>query len=243
MGPDTERDTERDTGHDPGGSLERRARTYAALGEPVRLAVVDELVVSDRSPTELAHRFGLPSNLLAHHLDVLERAGLVERFVSSGDRRRRYVRLRRAAFDGLTVGHGRRPGRMLFVCSLNSARSQLAAALWRSRTGHAASSAGTRPTTRVHPGAVAAAERAGIDLRGAVPRSLGPVADGTQLVTVCDQAHEELAPPDTVWHWSIPDPVATGTDRAFDAAVRALDERISDLVRSDRSETGADPDE
>lgn len=222
--------------------IERRAAIYAALGEAVRLAIVDDLVVSDRSPTELAHRFELPSNLLAHHLDVLERAGLVERFVSSGDRRRRYVRLRREALDGLTIGPSRAPGGMVFVCSLNSARSQLAAALWRSRTGQAASSAGTRPTTRVHPGAVAAAERVGLDLRGATPRALGELDRDAQLVTVCDQAHEELAPPDTAWHWSIPDPVVVGTDDAFDTAVQALDRRITDLTGINH-DTGAHTDE
>lgn len=223
--------------------IQRRAAIYAALGEPVRLAIVDELVVSDRSPTELARRFELPSNLLAHHLDVLERTGLVERFASSGDRRRRYVRVRRAALDGLTIGSRDRPGRMVFVCSLNSARSQLAAALWRSRTGHGATSAGTRPTAQVHPGAVAAAERAGLDLAGATPRPLGDVDDDTQLVTVCDQAHEELDPPETAWHWSIPDPVVVGTRRAFDSAVHALDERITDLTANNPIETGAAADE
>ena len=45
---------------------------HAALGEPARLAIVDELAVSDRSPKELGERLDIPSNLLAHHLTVLE---------------------------------------------------------------------------------------------------------------------------------------------------------------------------
>lgn len=213
-------------------ALERRSRLHAALGEPVRLAIVDELTVSDRSPTELARQFDLPTNLLAHHLDVLADADLVERFVSSGDRRRRYVRLRRSVLRELGVGPPRQPGTMVFVCSQNSARSQLAAALWTERTGRPASSAGTRPAAQVHPGAIAAGRRFGLDLTTATPRPLSSPAPAAQLVTVCDQAHEELAPPPTAWHWSIPDPVEVGTDAAFDAAVHALDERITELTGS-----------
>ena len=81
-----------------------RAGMHAALGEPVRLAMVDDLAVSDRAPVELAERHGLASNLLAHHLDVLEQAGLIERSRSSGDGRRRYVRLRHEVLDVLGVG-------------------------------------------------------------------------------------------------------------------------------------------
>ena len=43
--------------------LERRARVYAALGEPVRLAIVDRLVPGDASPGELGAEFGLATNL------------------------------------------------------------------------------------------------------------------------------------------------------------------------------------
>ncbi|HKX71485.1 MAG TPA: helix-turn-helix domain-containing protein, partial [Acidimicrobiales bacterium] len=74
--------------------IDRRAAVHAALGEPLRLAIIDELSSSDRAPSDLAARFGLAGNLLAHHLHVLERVGLIERVVSAGDRRRRYVRLR-----------------------------------------------------------------------------------------------------------------------------------------------------
>jgi protein-tyrosine-phosphatase len=216
--------------------LERRALAHAALGDPVRLAIVDDLTTSDRSPTELAKQFGLASNLLAHHLDVLTRAGVIERVASGGDRRRKYVRLRPDAFD--QIGRRpRRPGSMMFVCTGNSARSQLAAALWTSRTGSTASSAGTRPASRVHPGAVAAAGRVGLDISDAVPRALSAVDPAAelsevQLVTVCDQAHEELEPPNTVWHWSIPDPVRDGSDAAFDATVRDIEQRIATVTHS-----------
>ena len=211
--------------------IERRAAVHAALGEPVRLAIVDELSSSDRAPSDLAARFGLAGNLLAHHLHVLERVGLIERVVSAGDRRRRYVRLRRGALVDVVGPGDRRGGRALFVCTRNSARSPLAAALWRERTGGRAASAGTRPATRVHPGAAAAAKRAGLDLAGAQPRALDAGdLDADVVVTVCDRAHEELDPPDDWLHWSIPDPVEAGTRRAFDAALAELDERIAALA-------------
>jgi protein-tyrosine-phosphatase len=210
--------------------LLRRAAMHAALGEPTRLAIVDDLAVTDRSPKELGDRHRLPTNLLAHHLDVLETAGLVVRFASTADKRRRYVRLALAPLADLGVSTTRSPGRMLFVCTRNSARSQLAAALWTARTGEPASSAGTRPAQRVHRGAVAAARRAGLDIDAAVPRLVGDAEPDAQVVTVCDRAHEELRPQPEWWHWSIPDPVDIGTASAFDAAVGDIAARIQSIV-------------
>lgn len=208
-------------------TVPERAALHAALGEPGRLAIVDELAGSDRSPKELARRFSMPTNLLAHHLDVLEGVGLIERFVSAGDRRRRYVRLLRAPLAHLGIATARPAGAVLFVCSHNSARSQLAAALWTARTGLQATSAGTHPAARVHPGALAAAARAGLDLSDAAPRLFAITDEADLVVTVCDQAHEELDPEPEWWHWSLPDPVDDGRDAAFDAVVAELDERIS----------------
>lgn len=233
--------------------VEHRARIHAALGDPNRLAIVDELTSSDRTPSQLGHQLGLGSNLLAHHLDLLEAVGLIERIASTGDRRRRYVRLLRGPLDAvLPYRPVRQRGAMLFVCTHNSARSQLAAALWTERTGQPAASAGTDPADRIHPGAVAAAARHGLDLTGATPtiladalarcrgqewnegRGLGgpdePTAGGTTIVvTVCDRANEELCSPVDWWHWSTPDPVPNGTDPAFDATVAELDLRIGAL--------------
>jgi protein-tyrosine-phosphatase len=195
------------------------------------LAIVDHLRVSDRAPVELGRRLGIGSNLLAHHLQVLERVGLIERSRSSGDGRRRYVHLLPGALrDPAPVG----PIELreaLFLCTANSARSQLAAAMWTARTGHRASSAGTHPARRVHPGAIAAGERAGLDLSGARPRVLADTPAGHALVvTVCDRAHEALEPGEAWLHWSVPDPVAVGTAAAFDATVVELAGRIDALA-------------
>jgi len=59
--------------------IKLRAARHDALGDPLRLAIVDELMGSDRSPNELRRRFGLESNLLAHHLGVLEAVGIIVR--------------------------------------------------------------------------------------------------------------------------------------------------------------------
>jgi protein-tyrosine-phosphatase len=119
---------------------------------------------------------------------------------------------------------------MVFLCTHNSARSQLAAALWQARTGEAARSAGSEPAPRVHRGAVAAARRAGVDLSDAIPRRIGVIPTGSQVVTVCDLVHEDLDPSPTWWHWSIPDPVDDGSARAFDAVVDELHDRIERIV-------------
>jgi ArsR family transcriptional regulator, arsenate/arsenite/antimonite-responsive transcriptional repressor / arsenate reductase (thioredoxin) len=214
-----------------GSTLEARARRHAALGDAARLAIVDELVTADRTSLELQQHFGMASNHIAYHLDVLERAGLVTRCQSSGDGRRRYVCLRREAVPETLVQASVAPQPALFICTRNSARSQLAAALWRDLTATAATSAGTHPADRIHPAAVAAGRRAGVDLRDAHPRWLGDVrALPGFVVTVCDRAHEEIGPEPDWLHWSLPDPVTVGTATAFDATVRRLRERITTLV-------------
>jgi protein-tyrosine-phosphatase/DNA-binding transcriptional ArsR family regulator len=216
--------------------LQQRAARHAALGDPVRLAVVEELVCCDRSPVELRERLQVESNLLSHHLDVLEAAGFVERVRSAGDGRRRYVRLVAGALDGLVPTSSAASCEVMFVCTQNSARSQLAAALWTEMVGTPARSAGTRPADRVHPGAVAAAGRVGLDLTGAVPCCISDVPAASRppvVVTVCDQAHEDLPVPRSWLHWSIPDPVADGSAAAFDAVIDELKDRIARLAGSD----------
>ena len=211
--------------------LEARARRHAALADPIRLAIVDSLSSSDRSPVELRRLLGIESNLLAHHLDVLEQAGLIGRTRSSGDGRRRYVHLDRRALNGLEPRAAPTAGGALFVCTRNSARSQLAASLWRSVTSAPAESAGTHPADRVDTRAVAAARRANLRLGDAAPRSIAEVTAMPPLVvTVCDQAHEELDPPDHWLHRSIPDPVPLGTAAAFDATIDGLRERVVALA-------------
>src|ERR1035438_2672364 len=155
-----------------------RAAVHAALADPARLLITDTLAVGDVSPSELAAMLGMPSNLLAHHLHVLEQAGLLTRRRSEGDRRRSYLRLVPGALDSLSRPPARRARRVLFVCTANSARSHLAAALWRRASKVPAASAGTHPAAAIAAGAIAAAGRHHLPLRRPQPRHISPGPEG-----------------------------------------------------------------
>ena len=206
--------------------LARRAAVHAALGDPARLLITDTLRAGDASPSELSALLGMPSNLLAHHLHVLEQAGVLTRQRSEGDRRRSYLRLIPGAVDSLTRPPARTTRRVLFVCTANSARSHLAAALWRRASNIPAASAGTHPAAALEPGAIAAAGRHNLPLRRLRPRHINEVwQDGDLIVTVCDLAREELGQQAAV-HWSVPDPVPAGDPASFDSALAELKQRI-----------------
>ncbi|MEV0605935.1 helix-turn-helix domain-containing protein [Polymorphospora rubra] len=213
-------------------SLVRRARIHAALGDPARLAIVDTLTLGDASPGEIAHTLEMPTNLVAHHVKVLADAGLVVRGRSEADRRRTYLRLRPESLAVLATPRLAGVGRVVFVCTHNSARSQLAAALWKERAHGDVASAGTKPATRVHPRAVAVAHRHRLDLD---PTGTAHVTDVVRrddlVIAVCDNAHEELTGPIRPrLHWSVPDPVRVDTDEAFEAAYAELADRVDRLV-------------
>jgi ArsR family transcriptional regulator, arsenate/arsenite/antimonite-responsive transcriptional repressor / arsenate reductase (thioredoxin) len=202
-------------------ALEQRAAVHRALGDAHRLAIVDALQLSDRAPSELARLTGLGTNLVAFHLDVLEDAGVIERRTSEGDGRRRYVRLHHDVLGVVGPVGTIRAEDVLFVCTANSARSQLAAALWERFTGRPARSAGRDPATRVHPSAVAVAEAHGLDLLDRRPQGYDALVEAPDLiVSVCDRALEAGLPFDVPrLHWSIPDPVEGGPSavgRAYD---------------------------
>ena len=126
-------------------SLARRAAVHAALADPARLRITDALGDGDASPKELGAMLAMPSNLLAHHLRVLEQAGLITRRRSEGDHRRSYLQLVPGALESLAGRPVRAAQRVLFVCTANSARSHLAAALWCQASSIPAASAGTHP--------------------------------------------------------------------------------------------------
>ena len=210
--------------------LARRAAVHAALADPARLAITDTLLTGDASPSELAAMLAMPSNLLAHHLRTLEQAGVITRRRSEGDRRRTYLRLVPGTLDSLAAAPPRPARRVLFVCTANSARSHLAAALWRRASTVPAVSAGTRPAERIDPGAIAAAGRHHLPLPRIRPRHITEVEDdGDLVVTVCDLAKEELGGQATV-HWSVPDPVPAGDPVSFDATVTDLSDRVGRLA-------------
>ncbi|MQA86865.1 MAG: helix-turn-helix domain-containing protein [Streptosporangiales bacterium] len=216
--------------------LRRRAAIHAALAEPARLAVVDALLLGDASPGELGEALGLPSNLLAHHLRVLETAGVVTRSRSEADGRRSYLRLIPATPATLIPATALRTPRVVFVCTHNSARSQLAAALWARRSRVPAASAGTHPSPRVHRRAVATARRHGLSLGAARTAHVREVLRADDLVVaVCDNAHEELRRREGRrdaghLHWSVPDPARVDTEQAFERAFNDIEALVDRLV-------------
>jgi protein-tyrosine-phosphatase len=213
-----------------GSSLAARARVHAALGEPARLAIVDTLLLGDASPGEIARTLRLPTNLVAHHVKVLKGAGLVARSRSEGDRRRTYLRLDPDALASLTPAPLRDVQRVVFVCTQNSARSQLAAAMLRRRTGQPVASAGTRPAPRVHPRAISVAHRHGLTLDPAATAHVDDVlGDDDLVIAVCDNAHESLTGRVRL-HWSVPDPAPADTDAAFEAAFADIAARVDRLA-------------
>lgn len=212
---------------------EERARVFAALGDPTRLGVLELLAVQDLSPDALAAALEIPANLLSHHLNVLQEAGVIRRVHSKNDRRRTYVQAIPHAWDGLLPQPASISApRVVFVCTHNSARSILAEALWREASDIASASAGTAPAAQINPGAVTAAARAGVSVKKSKPRSIDDVLRPDDVVvSVCDAVNEEL--PDlehTHIHWSIPDPASSGTDAAFNATVADLRVRIATLA-------------
>lgn len=213
-------------------SLVVRARIHAALGDPARLAIVDTLVSGDAAPGELAAVLDMPTNLIAHHLKVLEDAGLVVRSRSEGDRRRTYVRLVTEVLESVVTPSLTVAPRLVFVCTQNSARSQLAASIWSRRSHIPAVSAGTEPAGRPHPRAVRVARKHGLDPDAWRTAHVSDVVERDDLViAVCDIAYEHLpAGARPRLHWSVPDPAATDTDAAFEAAYSEIADRIDRLA-------------
>jgi protein-tyrosine-phosphatase/DNA-binding transcriptional regulator YdaS (Cro superfamily) len=213
-------------------NLAARAGVHAALGEPSRLAIVDRLALGDVSPGELAETSGMPTNLLAHHLRVLEQAGVVRRVRSEGDHRRVYVQLVSEVVATAAPNITRPATRVVFVCTHNSARSQFAAAAWKRASRVPATSAGTHPADRVHPRALVVGRRHGLPLgRSRTAHADAVLRPGDLVVAVCDNAHEELgARAYGRLHWSVPDPVRVGTDDAFEHALGLIEARVSRLA-------------
>ena len=231
------------------------------LGHDVRWQLSKLLSHSDHRVTELVEAVGERQNLVSYHLGLLRRAGMVSERRSSRDSRDVYYSLNlRGVRDGLdqalaglhpallaprsgatpAAAKERRPPRLLFVCTGNSARSQLAEAIARDLLGEGAAviSAGPKPAG-VHPMTVTVLDELGLPTNNLRSKSIEEVGVNFDFViTLCDVAREDCPPfPSTadVIHWSLPDPAAvTGTlDKrraAFRSTVSELFERIGQLV-------------
>ena len=227
-------------------------------GHPVRWRLLRELARSDRQVRELTSLTGHRQSLVSYHLARLRAAQLVSARRSSADGRDAYytVDLTRcgellAAAGGAlhpALGTGRSqaaaprtPARVLFLCTGNSSRSQLAEALAQRRSGGLvqAFSAGSHPRS-LHPNTVRVLAEHGIDVRGRAAKHLSVFAADRfgYVITLCDRVREvcpEFPGHPRHIHWSIPDPAAAGdTDEAsypaFQATAAELDARIGFLL-------------
>lgn len=227
------------------------------LGDPVRWQLVTELGRSDRRVGELVELVGKPQNVVSYHLAGLRQAGVVSARRSSADGRDVYYRadlarcrdlLGRASgslHPGLALmptdaGAGRpRPARarLLFLCTGNSARSQIAEALVEHRSAGTvqARSAGSHPKP-LHPNAVRVMAARGIDISGRPTKPLTRFARNRfdRVITLCDKVREicpELPGGPITAHWSMADPAATGdTDEATYPAFEQVADEISGRV-------------
>lgn len=227
-------------------------------GHPVRWQLLHELARSDRQVRELTTLTGCPQSLVSYHLGRLRAARLVSARRSSADGRDAYYAVDLARCGALlaaagaalhpALGAAGSPAapagpatRVLFLCTGNSARSQMAEALAQRRSGGLveAFSAGSHPKP-LHPVAVRVMAERGIDLGGRVSKHLSVFAAERfgYLITLCDRVREicpEFPGHPGHIHWSIPDPAAAGdTDQAsypaFQATAAELETRIGFLL-------------
>jgi ArsR family transcriptional regulator, arsenate/arsenite/antimonite-responsive transcriptional repressor / arsenate reductase (thioredoxin) len=206
-------------------------------GHPVRWQLISELARSDRQVRELTALVGQRQSLTSYHLGQLRAGGLVTARNSSADGRDTYYSLDlatcrarlaevgtalhpglqtlvRPTWTGQNDRSGRRRVRVLFLCTGNSARSQMAAAILEQRAEDnvEVASAGSHPKA-LQPDAVRVMLERGIDISGRHPTHLDELVTQhfDHVISLCDRVREVC--PDfpglpTVAHWSIPDPSA-----------------------------------
>ncbi|MEV4759865.1 ArsR family transcriptional regulator [Micromonospora sp. NPDC049559] len=233
---------------------------------PLRWRLLTELAGGDHRVRELVSLVGEPQNLVSYHLRLLRDGGLVTTSRSSFDGRDTYYHLdldrcaealaetgtalhpalrRRADASRVPPVELRRSPRIavLFVCTGNSARSPIAEALLRHRTGGQVEvvSAGGRPKPELHPNAVRVLrEEFGLDVADQRPRHWDTLTGRRfdHVVSLCDKAREacpEFPEHPRRVHWSIPDPaLAGGTDpggyAVFQRTAAEIDTRVGHLL-------------
>jgi protein-tyrosine-phosphatase/DNA-binding transcriptional ArsR family regulator len=227
-------------------------------GEPLRWRLLGELVRSDRQVRELTALLAQPQNLVSYHLARLRAGGLVSMRRSSADGRDAYYSIDLARCGELLAATGaalhpglrllppaparvRASARVLFLCTGNSARSQMAQAILEDLAGGTvtAASAGSHPKP-VHPDAIAVMREYGIDIGGRQPQHLDLFAGQRfdYVISLCDRVREvcpQFPGPPEVIHWSIPDPASGGSGEggtypAFQAVAAGLRTRIGFLL-------------
>lgn len=238
-------------------------RILKLLAHDLRWQLLALLAQGDHAVQELVRLLGQPQNLISYHLRQLAQYGLVHDRRSSADERSIYYSLDLDYLHTLyfsapgslhpALGAGTHPSkkeewvfahppRILFLCTQNSARSQMAEAIVRHLTQGKAEvfSAGSQPAPHIHPDAIRAVAALGIDISQQQPKHLdefqGQAFDC--IVTLCDRVREACptfpGTPDLI-HWSFPDPAAVeGAEelryQAFEQTAYQLTRRIRLLL-------------
>ena len=238
-------------------------RVLRLAGHPLRWRLLSELSQSDRRVGELCDLAGRRQSLVSYHLRQLREGGLVSMRRSAADGRDSYYVLDLARCGELLSGAGaslhaglapptwsdarpeRRvpPVRVLFLCTGNSSRSQIAEVLAEHLSGGAVSavSAGSHPKP-LHPNAVRVMRERGIDISGRRSKHLSEFTDQRfdHVISLCDRVRE-VCPETPGWpglvHWSIPDPAREpGSDKetlpAFESTAGELSTRIGFLIKA-----------
>jgi protein-tyrosine-phosphatase len=223
---------------------------FQLAGHPLRWRLLAELAGSDRRVRELTEAVGRPQNLVSYHLRLLRSGGLVAAHRSAFDARDSYYGLDLGRNGALFAATGAfvsgeaapaRPLQVLFLCTGNSSRSQMAEALAERLSQGAvhARSAGSKPKA-LHPNAVRVMAARGIDISRNETKSLDLFTQERFdfVITLCDKVREvcpEFPDGPAAVHWSVPDPAAEpGTDEetypVFERTAVELEARITFLL-------------
>jgi ArsR family transcriptional regulator, arsenate/arsenite/antimonite-responsive transcriptional repressor / arsenate reductase (thioredoxin) len=231
------------------------------LADPVRWRLVVELGRSDRRVNELVEILGKPQNLVSYHLAEFRNAGVVSARRSSADGRDMYYRadlsrcrdllaevglslhqaLAIVPQDSTPARSRRSHQRLLFLCTGNSARSQIAQAFVMHRSADAieACSAGSHPKP-LHPNAVRVMAEHGIDISSNQTKPLSRFSRSRfdRVITLCDKVRKvcpEFPGSPITAHWSVPDPAAQSGSaqmnyRAFQHVTSEIADRVTLLL-------------
>lgn len=224
------------------------------LANDIRWRLLKALIASDYRVNELVAILQQPMNLISYHLKMMRDNALVNTRRSDADGRDVYYsldlnRLRQLYFQ---TGNALHPTigvnspivevlrlkhqRILFVCSHNSARSQMAEGLLRhlSQGYLNVSSAGSDPMS-IHPDAVRIMQQIGVDISQQRPRALSDFVgqEFDYVITVCDKARE-ICPafPGTgiQLHWGFSDPVIIEDEEERAALFRQIAQQLTTRI-------------
>lgn len=234
--------------------LEQPPEFIRLLANDLRWTMLRTLARSDQRVQELAAQTGEPMNLVSYHLKQMRQDGLVVSRRSEADGRdvyytldldqvgEQFARAGRALHASLAVPAPVRtpaPLRVLFLCTHNSARSQMAEGWMRYLGGQhvTVASAGSHPT-RVDPQAIQAMAALGVDITGQHSKHWSEVEGAAfdAVITVCDKAREvcPVFPGGESLHWGFPDPLMIedpqARSQAFDETARRLRSRIQHFL-------------